>query len=204
MTTEYGEYNGKHVGLFMFKNVLKDIVRPITNKIVVCKYKNIWNVKKAINEKNIQGGMVASYYNDYFVKRCSYIGIHTKLSNTPCFPHGVFGVFISDDAEIGKDCVIFQHVTIGSNTLADSKKQGSPKIGDNVFIGAGAKIIGDIRVGNNVRIGAGAVVFEDVPDDTLVVVDHPRMIKKKGMDNHFIKKIGNNTYYYENERFIKK
>ena len=41
MNTEYGEYHGKHVNLFMFKNVLKDIIRPLTNKFVVLKYKNI-------------------------------------------------------------------------------------------------------------------------------------------------------------------
>ena len=204
MNTEYGEYHGKHVNLFIFKNILKDIVRPITNKFVILKYKNIWNVRKKIKEKNIQGGMITSYYNDYFNKRCSYIGIHAEFKNTPCFPHGVFGIFISDDAKIGKDFVIFQDVTIGSNTLADSKKQGSPTIGDNVFIGAGAKIIGNIKIGNNVRIGAGAVVAEDIADNTLVVLDHPRKIVKKGMDNHFIKKIGNNTYYYENEKFMKK
>ena len=125
----------------------------------------------------------------------------------PCWRRAfakVFGIFISNDAKIGKDCVIFQDVTIGSNTLADSKKQGSPTIGDNVFIGAGAKIIGNIKIGNNVRIGAGAVVAEDIADNTLVVLDHPRKIVKKGMDNHFIKKIGNNTYYYENEKFMKK
>ena len=201
--TEYGEYNGKHLKFFLFKNILKDIVRPLTNKIVVFKYKDIWNVKKTINEKNLKGGMVTSYYNDYFNKRCSYVGLNTKFENIPCFPHGVFGVFISDDAKIGKNCVIFQDVTIGSNTLADSKKQGSPTIGDNVFIGAGAKIVGNIKIGNNVRIGAGAIVSEDIPDDTLVVLEHPRKIHKKGMDNRFIKKIGNNKYYYENEKFIK-
>jgi len=204
VNTEYGEYNGNHLNLFILKNILKDIVRPFTNKIVILKYKNIWNVKKVINEKNLQGGMITSYYNDYFNKKCSYIGIHTEFKNIPCFPHGVFSIFISDDAKIGKDCVIFQNVTIGSNTLADSKKQGSPIIGDNVFIGAGAKIIGNIKIGNNVRIGAGAVVAEDIPDDTLVVLEHPRKIVKKGMDNHFIKTIGKNTYYYENEHFIKK
>ena len=53
-------------------------------------------------------------------------------------------------------------------------KSGAPVIGDNVYIGAGAKIIGGVRIGNNVRIGAGCVVVEDVPDNCTVVMPKPR------------------------------
>lgn len=74
----------------------------------------------------------------------SWIGIESKIEDVPVFPHGMYGIFVSDGAEIGKNAVIFQQVTIGSNTLADSRKQGSPVIGDNVYIGSGAKIIGNI------------------------------------------------------------
>lgn len=64
----------------------------------------------------------------------SWIGIESKIENVPVFPHGMYGIFVSDGAEIGKNAVIFQQVTIGSNTLADSRKQGSPVIGDNEVI----------------------------------------------------------------------
>lgn len=63
----------------------------------------------------------------------SWIGIESKIEDVPVFPHGMYGIFVSDGAEIGKNAVIFQQVTIGSNTLADSRKQGSPVIGDNVY-----------------------------------------------------------------------
>ena len=53
-------------------------------------------------------------------------------------------------AKIGKNCTIFHQVTIGSNTLEGSKHYGAPTIGDNCFIGAGAKIIGKVKVGDNV------------------------------------------------------
>ena len=79
-------------------------------------------------------------------------------------------------------------VTIGSNTLVDSKGQGAPTIGDNVYIGAGAKIIGKVTIGNNVRIGANCVVTKDVPDNTTVVSAPIRFIEKtEKMNNIFVK-----------------
>ena len=201
--TEYGDYYGKHINVFMLKNFLKDIIRPITNKIVLFKCKNIWNVKKKINKEGLEGGIYTSFYHDYFKRRNAYIGMDTQFANTPCFPHGFSGIHISEKAKIGKDCVIFQNVTIGLNNLADSKKKGAPTIGDNVYIGAGAKIIGNITVGDNCRIGAGAVVAEDIPDNTVVVMNKPRLIKKKNMDNRYITIMGKSEYAYENGEYVK-
>ena len=108
----------------------------------------------------------------------SAIGSGAKFGDIPCFPHGLSGVFISTGAKIGKNCVIFHQVTIGSNTLENSKNIGAPTIGDNVFIGAGAKIIGKVHIGNNVRIGAGAVVVCDVPDNSTVVSQPCKIINR--------------------------
>ncbi len=74
---------------------------------------------------------------------------------------------------IGKNCTIFHQVTIGEG------RGGAPVIGDNVLIGAGAKIIGGIRIGNNVKIGAGCVVMQDIPDHTTVLPAEPRLIMRK-------------------------
>lgn len=93
-------------------------------------------------------------------------------------PHGFRGIFISNAAKIGKGCTIFQGVTIGSNTLLDSKSAGAPTIGDNVYIGAGANIIGNVKVGNNVRIGAGCTVARNVPDNCTVAQAAPAVIQK--------------------------
>jgi len=60
----------------------------------------------------------------------------------PSFPHGAYGIFISGGAEIGANAVIFQQVTIGSNTLPDSNGRGAPRLGDDCYIGAGAKLVG--------------------------------------------------------------
>jgi len=84
--------------------------------------------------------------------------------------------------------VIFQQVTIGSNMLKDSKGFGAPTIGDDVYIGAGARIIGNVRIGNQCRIGANCVVTRDVPDRATVVLAEPRvLIHKEERDNSFRK-----------------
>ncbi len=106
----------------------------------------------------------------------SSIPLKTKFEDTPIFLHGLYGIFISVGARIGKNVTIYQQVTIGSIQNKDSKHYGAPTIGNNVLIGAGAKIVGNVKVGNNVNIGANAVVFEDIPDNSTVVVERPRVI----------------------------
>ncbi len=109
-----------------------------------------------------------------------------QIPYDPCFPHGVLGVFISNGAKLGRDCVIFQQVTIGSNTLSDSVGAGAPTLGDRVYIGAGAKIIGNITIGDNCRIGANAVVYQDMPPNSVAVCAPTRIIQKECLDNRYI------------------
>lgn len=78
--------------------------------------------------------------------------------------HGGLGVVIHDSAKIGRNTVIFQNVTIGGR-----EGRGVPVIGENVYIGAGACILGQVYIGDNSRIGANAVVITDVePNSTYV------------------------------------
>ena len=95
----------------------------------------------------------------------------------PILVHGILGVFISKRAIIGKDCTIYQNVNILTS------KGSAPKIGDNVFIGAGAILLGDINVGNNAKIGAGAIVTKDVPDNATIVCQPSRVIVEDNNDN---------------------
>ena len=99
---------------------------------------------------------------------------------------------------MGQNCVIFQQVTIGSNTLNGTQRKGAPQIGDNCYIGAGAMIIGDVTIGNNVRIGANTIVAQDVPDNSTVVSQKPRIIcHEEQLDNRFYcnNKDGKQVYY---------
>lgn len=86
--------------------------------------------------------------------------------------HG-HGTIINRFSSIGKNCTIYHGVTIGS--IGGGYP---PTIGDNVFIGCDAKVLGDIKIGNNVKIGAGAVVVKDVPDN-VTVIGVPAYILKK-------------------------
>lgn len=88
------------------------------------------------------------------------------------------GIFIHGSSRIGARCSIGQGVTIGTLGLG---KRGAPVIGDNVFIGAGAKVLGKITVGNNVKIGANAVVLKDVPDEATVVGIPARIVSIRGI-----------------------
>ena len=76
------------------------------------------------------------------------------------------GIVISGYAKFGHNCRIRNGVVVG---LARAEEPCAPVIGNNVDIGAGAKLLGAIRIGNNVLIGANAVVVRDVPDDSIAI-----------------------------------
>lgn len=103
----------------------------------------------------------------------------SKDVNVFTAPYGFDSIYISTNAKIGKGCTIFKHVTIGSNTLPDSKNKGFTVIGDKVFIGTGSNIIGDVKIGNNVRIGANCTVTKDVPDNSVVIMSGLKIIQKE-------------------------
>ncbi len=80
--------------------------------------------------------------------------------------HGM-GVVIGETAEIGDDCTLYHGVTLGGTSWEKGKRH--PTLGNDVVIGAGAKVLGPLRIGNGVRIGSNAVVLRDVPDNATVV-----------------------------------
>jgi serine O-acetyltransferase len=91
------------------------------------------------------------------------------------------GIIISGYAQFGDNCRIRNGVVVG---LRRVEEKSAPVIGDNVDIGAGAKLLGPIRIGNNVVIGANAVVLSDVPDNS-IAVGVPAQVKRRGSDVPF-------------------
>lgn len=129
-----------------------------------------------------KGSKLGDLFRLYYIKRAdafnnASMGTHrncgAKFAVPPLLPHGLNGIIVSHNAVIGENCTIFHQVTIGEG------RGGAPVIGNNVLIGAGAKVIGGIRIGSNVRIGAGCVVTQDVPDDTTVVLTAPQLIMRR-------------------------
>ncbi len=186
--------------------LLKKLLTPAALGFYMLRYGSIWRLREKMLEKCVRRDkihtekLIWSAYGHYFEKRCAFIGPLAQIAAEPCFPHGPLGVFISNDASLGKDCVIFQNVTIGSNHLSDAKKPGGPKLGDRVYIGAGAAIVGNVTVGNGCRIGAGAVVYEDMPENSVAVCAPTRILKRRApMDNrHFQRSSNGILRYFEN------
>jgi serine O-acetyltransferase len=94
--------------------------------------------------------------------------------------HGM-GVVIGETAVLGKNVTLFQGVTLGGTGKEHGKRH--PTIGDNVVIGAGAKVLGNITIGNDSMVGANAVVIRDVPEHSTVVGVPGRITRIK--DRHF-------------------
>jgi serine O-acetyltransferase len=127
-------------------------------------------------------------YHLYLNSYGAYIAPTAQFASEPCFPHGLHGVFVAGGASVGRNCVMFQQVTLGANSLPGSRAVGCPRLGDNVYVGAGAKIIGSVTVGDNCRIGANCVVTRDVPPNTTVVLAEPRLITRtEPQDNRYFR-----------------
>lgn len=91
--------------------------------------------------------------------------------------HGT-GVVVGETTEIGDNCVLYQGVTLGGTGKDTGKRH--PTLGNNVMVGAGAKVLGPVKIGNNVKIAAGAVVLTDIPDDCTAVGVPARIVRRAG------------------------
>jgi serine O-acetyltransferase len=91
--------------------------------------------------------------------------------------HGM-GIVVGETAEIGDNCTIYHGVTLGGTGKDKGKRH--PTIGNNVLIGAGAKLLGPFKVGDNAMIGAGSVVVEEVAPDTTVTGPKARPVRQRG------------------------
>lgn len=91
-------------------------------------------------------------------------------------PHPT-GIVIHQDVVVGPDCMLMQQVTIGQ--LAGP---GAPVIGENVYVGAGAKILGPVMIGDGVRVGANAVVLSDLPAYCTATGIPARVVRKRGRE----------------------
>lgn len=141
-------------------------------------------------------------FRNIFYKRLS--GVFCFISRYVLPPLNTFRIMCSDigggffvehatstyinATTIGYNFSAKQNVTVGWNN-------GKPNIGDNVFIGAGAVVLGPITIGNNVRIGANATVVDDVPDNAVVVSPKAKVVKILSPKNEEVQ-LGGVIYWY--------
>lgn len=127
------------------------------------------------------------------------IEIHpgAKIGKRFFIDHGM-GVVIGETAEIGDDVTLYHGVTLGGTTWRKEKRH--PTLGNNVVVGAGAKILGPVMIGDNARVGSNSVVVKDVPAGATVVGIPGRVIRPKKADARYqqreamAKKIGFDAY----------
>lgn len=160
------------------------IVKIMQSYVQHYNHEKYWKMREeVINPKSKKCKLIRLYYL-YKIKKSdafnnasfgTNMGSGAKFDSPPILYHHLNGIIISYHAKIGKNCTIYQQVTISDDSHNPNL---SAIIGDNVIIGAGAKIIGHVKIGNNVKIGANAVVTHDITDNSTVVGVPARIIKK--------------------------
>lgn len=108
------------------------------------------------------------------------IEIHpgAKIGKNLFIDHGS-GVVIGETTEIGDNCTVYQNVTLGGTGKETGKRH--PTLGNNVMVGAGARVLGPFKVGDNSKIAANAVVLSEVPPDSTAVGVPARIVKRDGI-----------------------
>ena len=134
---------------------------------------------RAANAMHRRGVPLAPRGLMYITRILTGIEIHpgATIGSRFFIDHGM-GVVIGETAEIGDNVTLLQGVTLGGTSLRKEKRH--PTLGNNVVVGAGAKVIGAFTIGDNSRIGAGSVVVREVPPNSVVVGVPGRVTYKDG------------------------
>lgn len=174
----------------MFKNLKYDIANVIKNDPAARNALEVILLYPTI-QAVISHRLAHIFYNKkmYFTARLlsqitrltTGIEIHpgAKIGKGLFIDHGM-GVVIGETAEVGDDVTIYHGATLGGTGKDTGKRH--PTVGNNVFIGSGAKLLGPINIGNNVKVGANAVVLIDVPDNSTCVGIPARIVEKGSIE----------------------
>lgn len=171
-------------GVFVFKQLKADLDSVIKRDpaarsrlevyFLYSGFKAVRSYRKAnwLYRKNLK------FLARYVSQRCRHktgIEIHpgATIGKGLFIDHGM-GVVIGETTEIGDNCTIYQNVTLGGTGKDTGKRH--PTLGNNVLVGAGAKVLGPFKVGDNARIAAGAVVLDEVPSNATAVGIPAKMI----------------------------
>lgn len=139
--------------------------------VVVKLFGGIWSLRRRIRTTRNRRlrHLLAVVYTAYFESHGAFIPVEADVDESVIFPHKPAGVFIAPGSRVGKNCVIYQQVTIGESRPTSTADRRAPTLGAGVLVGAGAKIIGEVVVGDGAKIGVNAVVIRDVPAGATVL-----------------------------------
>lgn len=131
----------------------------------------LWNIANFFAKKGGHLGLLLSRMFEllnHIICSCS-VSAKAEIGDGTEFLHRGIGCVIHPKVVIGKKCKIFQHVTLGSKWSDGICEGDAPTIGDNVLLGAGCVILGNITIGKNSIIGANTVILKDVPPNSIAV-----------------------------------
>lgn len=189
---EYLKEDAKHYKYpranFFIRLLLRFASNPLSDECIVWRYVRCLRYSEYHLNRTCNDGMLnfnSFKHSPYhFFMTLYYYHKLNKLSYKTGFqiPPNVCGpglniyhfgyIVINASTQIGKNVTLYPGVLIGWKNVGDK----CPVIGDNVFIGSGSKIIGNVHIGNSVKIGQDCVIVKDVPDGTTVVAPKGRMI----------------------------
>ena len=139
-----------------------------------------WRLSHRLYKRNIFWGARLLEILSFLIG-ANAISSEADIGEGTYFYHRGLGCVVHKKAIIGKKCILFSNVTLGSKWSNGINEHGAPVLGDNVLVGSGAVILENISIGNNVIVGANAVVTRDVPDDH-IVLGNPSIIKPRNAD----------------------
>ena len=175
--------------VFVYKLFFKDLVRAAMERdpaatgevVVIMTYAgvNAMGNHRLAHTLHKNGFRFLARAVSQFARFFTGIEIHpgAKIGRKLFIDHGM-GVVIGETSVIGDNVTLFQGVTLGGTGKERGKRH--PTLGNNVVVGAGAKILGNIQIGDNVSVGANAVVLSDVPSNSTVVGVPGRVTRREG------------------------
>lgn len=176
--------------IYRLRGLIGNVIANLALPFVMLRCKEFWGLREAaLKRKGILGVILGRCYRVYCSRFGADIPLSVKFDGPPCLPHGLHGIFMGSLTHVGRNVTILQQVTIGEDTYSSAQDNARRFIGDNVFIGAGAKVIGGVVIGENCRIGANCCVYQDMPPNTVAVNQPTRFIYKDKLDN-FLRRDG--------------
>ena len=169
-----------------YKGEYNESIRLSSLLIPGFRYTYLLRLASMYNKKSIKGVIYRFLLRKYSIKYGIQIYPSTKIGKGLYIGH--WGtIIINHHAEIGENCNLSSGVTIGQTNRGE--KQGCPTIGNKVWIGTNAVIVGKINIGNNVMIAPNGFVNFDVPDNSIVVGNPGNIIRKENPTKGYIENI---------------